>query len=316
MHAPEVAADAASHGGRAPRAAWRRNGFRAVIIAVGALALSAAQSAAQIVTVGGKAFTEQYVMAEITKQLLEKNGIEAVTRVGYATDAIRQAQLAGEVDISWDYTWTGYAFHHGFDEYKPADEIMEILRDIDADNGLVWLQRSSVNNTYALAANLDFAAEACIHSLQEVSRAIRNGVTLRLASDQECHKREDCLLRAQRVYGFEIPTENIEVMNVSDTYEALRERRAEIAVVYTTDGKIPAYDLELLEDSEGVFAEYFLVPVARADLLERDPRIGRLLERVALSMDTQTQQDLHYRIDVVGQSVEEVARYYITLKGL
>ncbi|MEO1328422.1 MAG: glycine betaine ABC transporter substrate-binding protein [Pseudomonadota bacterium] len=266
--------------------------------------------------IGGKAFTEQYVLAEITKQLLEKNGVASQTRVGYSTTAIREAQLGGEVDLSWDYTWTGWAVHHGRDGYRPPDEILSELRRLDQPEGLVWLQRSDVNNTYALAINLDFAAESCIHSMPDLAQALRNGLRLRLASDQECHQREDCLLGAQNAYNFVFPTEDIEVMNVADTYEALRERRAEVAVVYTTDGKIPAYDLELLQDPESVFAEYFITPVARTDAVAQAPIVQDALNRIARALDTATSQDLHYRVDVVGQPVDQVARYFISAKGL
>ncbi len=159
--------------------------------------LSPEAAEARRFVVGGKAFTEQYVLAEITRQMLERAGIEAETRVGFATDEIRQAQLAGDVDISWDYTWTGYKFHHGMAEWKPADQVLDELRDLDEDVGLIWLERSKVNNTYAFAVNLDYAAEACIHSMEDLAQAMRNGLDIRMASDQECHKREDCLLGAQ-----------------------------------------------------------------------------------------------------------------------
>ena len=290
--------------------------FRLSAALAAAALLSASLARAEPIVIGGKAFTEQYVLTEITRQVFEANGVEAVTRVGYATDAIRQAQLAGEVDVSWDYTWTGYAFHHGMTEPKSADDVLREVRELDEDAGLVWLERSNVNNTYAFAVNLDYAAEACIHSMEDLARAARNGLAVALASDQECHKREDCLLGAQRAYDFKVDQSGIEVMNVAETYEALRERRATVGVVYTTDGKIPAYDLELLEDSKSVFAEYFLVPVARADVLETEPKVGELLNEIARALDRDTQQDLHYRIDVVGQSIEDVASYFIALKGL
>lgn len=298
----------------APRRRWMITALLSSLMAVAGPGAAWAQG--QPVIVGGKAFTEQYVLAEITKQALAKSGITAQTRVGYATDAIRQAQLSGEIDISWDYTWTGYAFHHGMKEPKAVDDVLAEVRALDEDNGLVWLNRTTVNNTYALAVNLDFAAENCIHSMDQLGQAIRNGLTLRLASDQECHKRDDCLLEAQRAYNFAIPAEQIEVMNVADTYDALRERRADLAVVYTTDGKIPAYDLELLEDPKTVFAEYYLTPVVTTTALEARPQIRGILERIARAMDTATSQDLHYRVDVVGQPVEQVARFFLTSKNL
>ena len=274
-----------------------------------------AQQRARLV-IGGKAYTEQYVLAEITRQMLEREGLTSQVRVGYATDQIREAQLAGKVHITWDYSWTGYAFHLGNTEYRPIDEVMQIVRSTDRDSGLIWLERSDVDNSYAFAVNLDFAAEACIHSMADLAEALRNGVKLRLASDQECHKREDCLLRAQRAYDFQFDPDQIQVMNVADTYEALRERRADVAVVYRTDGKIPAYDLELLEDPEQVFVQRYLVPVVREDVLRDEPRIRAILEKIARALDTATSQDLHYRVDVIGQTIPQVAEYFITSKGL
>lgn len=271
---------------------------------------------ARTYTVGGKAYTEQYVLAEITKQMLERAGLSARTRVGYATDKIRQAQLAGDVDISWDYSWTGYRIHLGFTEPKEPDEALRIVREADLENGLVWLNRSAVKNSAALAVNLDYAAENCIHSIADLAQAIRNGLKVRVASDQECHKREDCLIGLQRAYDFKIPRDQISVMNVAETHEALHERRAEIGVVYTTDGKIPAYDLELLEDPKSVTNSYYITPVVSSSALEEEPKIREVLDKIAAALDTETSQDMHYRVDIVGQSVEQVARFFIKTKGL
>ena len=312
------------HQERVGGASLRRRFSRAALhagLCVGLAALFSAASLgsaaeARTYTVGGKAYTEQYVLAEITKQMLERAGLDARTRVGYATDKIRQAQLAGDIDISWDYSWTGYRIHLGYTEPKQPDEALRIVREADLENGLVWLNRSAVKNSATLAVNLDYAAENCIHSLEDLAQAIRNGLKVRFASDQECHKREDCLIGMQRAYDFKIPRDQIAVMNVAETHEALHERRAEIGVVYATDGKIPAYDLELLEDPKNVTNAYYITPVVSAAALEEEPKIRAVLDKIAAALDTQTSQDLHYRVDIVGQSVEEVARYFIKTKGL
>lgn len=266
--------------------------------------------------VGGKNFTEQYVLAEIAKQLLVREGVAAESRVGFATDEIRQSMLLGDVDVAWDYTWTGYAFHHGFEEPLPADDVLEVLRDADADNGIIWLNRSTVNNTYAFAVNLDFAAEACIHSMPDLAQALRNGLPLRLASETECPRRLDCLLSAQAVYAFEFPQSSIIVVEAGQPVELLRERRAEVGVVFTTDGTIPAYDLELLADPDVVFAEYYITPVIREDVAAEQPLVRELIERLTAALDTATQQELHYRVDIVGQSVEDVARFFLSSRSI
>ena len=278
--------------------------------------ISAVPAQARQIVIGGKAFTEQYVLAEITKQVFEKEGLEAITKVGFPTAEIRKAQIAGDLDVTWDYTWTGYSFHHDLPGRPSTQEILNRLRLVDEPNGLIWLDDSGVNDTYGMAVNLDFAAENCVHSITDLARLLRSNAQIRLASDQECHNREDCLLEAQRLYNFEWDRDLIEAMNVSETYEALRERRAEVGIIYTTDGKIPAYDLEILADPQQVFAPYILTPVVRKETLAEYPQITSIMKRITNAMDEATQQDLHYRIDVVGQPIDEVAKYFITLKGL
>lgn len=295
---------------------------RSALLGGAALAASAAGGvvaqapAERPLVVGGKNFTEQFVLAEIARQLLAREGFAVEARTGFATDEIRQAQLIGDVDITWDYTWTGYAFHHGFDEPLPADEVLDVLREVDVDNGLIWLNRSTVNNTYAFAVNLDFAAEACIHSMPDLAQALRNGMRLRFASESECPRRLDCLISAQSVYGFEFPADAITVVEAGQPVELLRERRAEVGVVFTTDGTIPAYDLELLADPEVVFAEYYITPVIREEIAVAQPAVRDLIERLTAALDTATQQELHYRVDIVGQSVEDVARFFLSTRAI
>ena len=83
--------------------------FKSTLVAVAALAgvaLGAGPSAAQSVVVGGKNFTEQQLMAEMTTQLLKAKGFTVDKRDGMGTAVLRQAQESGQVDVYWEYTGT------------------------------------------------------------------------------------------------------------------------------------------------------------------------------------------------------------------
>ena len=56
--------------------------------------------------VGGKNFTEQQIMAEMTAQLLKAKGFKVDKRAGLGTAPLRQAQEAGQIDVYWEYTGT------------------------------------------------------------------------------------------------------------------------------------------------------------------------------------------------------------------
>ncbi|RYE74683.1 MAG: glycine/betaine ABC transporter substrate-binding protein, partial [Hyphomicrobiales bacterium] len=77
-------------------------------LASAALAFAALPLAAQAQTivVGGKNFTEQQIMSEMTTQLLKAKGFTVDKRAGLGTAPLRQAQEAGQIDLYWEYTGT------------------------------------------------------------------------------------------------------------------------------------------------------------------------------------------------------------------
>ena len=75
----------------------------AVVIAAWA---SLSTGAAQTVVVGGKNFTEQLLVAEMTSQLLAAHGFSVQTRTGFTTLGTRKEQEAGLLDVYWEYTGT------------------------------------------------------------------------------------------------------------------------------------------------------------------------------------------------------------------
>ena len=72
------------------------------------VALAATMSTAQAeeIVVGGKNFTEQLILADMTATYLEGLGYEVEKRDGMGTTILRQAQLNDQVDLYWGYTGT------------------------------------------------------------------------------------------------------------------------------------------------------------------------------------------------------------------
>jgi osmoprotectant transport system substrate-binding protein len=106
---------------------------------------------AQTLVVGGKGYTEQVLMAEMTSQLLTAKGLRVETRSGFDTTSLRKAQEAGVVDLYWEYTGTSLReFNKVTEKLSPAETYARV-KQLDMQKGLVWLPPSRVNNTYALA---------------------------------------------------------------------------------------------------------------------------------------------------------------------
>jgi hypothetical protein len=97
----------------------------------------------------GKNYTEQLLMAEMTAALLRAKGIPAEKRDGLASALLRQAQEGGEVDVYWEYTGTSLVVYNKVEERLSAEQTYERVKELDAKKGLVWLERSQANDTYA-----------------------------------------------------------------------------------------------------------------------------------------------------------------------
>ncbi|MCI4662412.1 MAG: hypothetical protein MRY63_11415 [Neomegalonema sp.] len=290
--------------------------LRAAVIGLALCLVQGAQGRAADLVIGQQPSTEHRILAEITRQVLTSKGIGNSLQPEAEAGQIRKDLLAGDVDIAWDSTWQAYTGYHGASARKTPDAITDDLRQLDRRNGLVWLNRSQVNSRHALAVNLDVAAEICLRSMEDLASLIRNGARLRLASDQACAQSADCLPALQRAYGFTLPKDQVEILPADETTESLRNRSADIAVITASDGRVAAYDLEILTDDRGVIADQFLLPVIRAQALATNPAIEAVMNRIVSVLDTEAMQDLQYRIDVIGQPVEAVARYFIASQSL
>src|SRR5215213_11383828 len=249
--------------------------LRALVAGVVLALVAYSPAIAQSIVVGGKGFTEQLLMAEMTSQLLRAKGFEVTSRVGFATTGIRREQEIGLVDIYWEYTGTALtAFNMVADRLEPHEAYVRV-KELDARKGLIWLSPSQVNNTYALAMRQADASARGIASISDLAAKVRHGERFRLASNLEFYLRSDGLTPLQRIYGFEFGPENVVRMETSAIYSALREfADIDVGLVFSTDGRVAAFDFLVLRDDRRFFPAYILAPVVREKTLEQHPEIG------------------------------------------
>src|SRR3954451_23429311 len=119
------------------------------LLAGAALALGASAATAQNVVVGGKNFTEQQIMAEMTSQLLKAKGFTVDKRAGLGTAPLRQAQEAGQIDVYWEYTGTSLINFNKVRDKLDAGATYPKAKELDPAKGLVWLTPSRQNTPSA-----------------------------------------------------------------------------------------------------------------------------------------------------------------------
>ena len=275
---------------------------------------------AETIVVGGKNFTEQLLIAEMTRRLLAAKQFTVVLRDGMGSDVVRAAQENGQIDIYWEYTGTGLITHNGFTDKLPADEVYRKVKELDAERGLVWLEPSRANNTFALAMNRAEADELGIATLTDLAREVNartgDGDRLSLASNVEFYARADGLKPLQEAYGFEFRRQDIMRMVGGLAYQALRDHYVDVALVFATDGRVRAFDFVVLADDKGYFPAYALTPVVRQEVLDANPDIADLLNALSAALDDETMAELNASVDVERGTIDDVARAFVEEIGL
>lgn len=127
------------------------------------------------VTVGNKNFTEQYIIGEMMKQLLEDRGFTVSLVSDISTTALRQGIEAGDMDICAEYTGTAYMTHLGH-EYQPMgnSELYELVKEEEQQtNNIVWLDPIWNNNTYVLVSWPEFTEDNNLETLSDLATLYR-----------------------------------------------------------------------------------------------------------------------------------------------
>ena len=293
------------------------NKTRILAFAAGALLVNLATSAmAQNIVVGGKNFTEQQIMSQMTAQLLQAKGFKPDVKAGMGSAVVRQAQENGQIDVYWEYTGTSLITYNKInDRLSPADTYAKV-KELDAAKGLVWLNPSKANNTYSLAMNADDAKKQGIVNISDLAAKVKGGAKLTFASNAEFYARPDGLKPLEEKYGFEFPRESVKRMDTGLVYQALKERQVDVGLVFATDGRVPAFNFVILKDDKGYFPNYALTPVVRKQVLDANPKLAEYLNALSAKLDDATMARLNASVDVDKKTVEDVAKTFLKEQGL
>lgn len=125
--------------------------------------------------------------------------------------------------------------------------------------------------------------------------------------------REDGYLGLKSQYHLDIPTV---VISDAVMYKAAFEKKLDVVSGYSTDGRLKAFDLITLEDDKKIFPPYYAAPMIREEVLEKHSTVEPTLNLLAGMINDSVMTDLNYRVDVLNQLPENVAKAFLTRKGL
>ena len=267
------------------------------------------------ITVGAKNFTEQYVLGNIMSILLENSGFEVSEKFGTGSAITREGLTSGQTDLYAEYTGTASLVYLKHEEVitDPVELYNKVKTEDLEKNGIVWLDRSSINNTYAIALTKEQVAEIGT-TLSDLAKYVNQHHDLIWGIDHEFAERVDGLPGLAEHYGMDINEENIKTMDAGLTYEALDRGQTDITMVFATDGKIKKYGLQVLKDDQQFFPVYNICVNVREEVLNKYPEIREILKPIS-ELDDATMTELNYQVDATGLPAKLVAKNFLREKG-
>ncbi|MDV7090534.1 glycine betaine ABC transporter substrate-binding protein [Rhodococcus sp. IEGM 248] len=272
------------------------------------------------ITVGSKDFTEQVTLGYIIEFALSAAGADVrdLTNI-QGSNSTRDAQLDGQIDVTYEYTGTGWINYLGNEIPIPDPTAQfEAVRDEDLEkNGMVWVDPAPMNNTYALAMSRQTAEETGITTLSEYADLInRDPAAATTCVETEFNVRQDGFPGMAAKYGFDPARANRQILQTGIIYQATADgTQCKFGEVFTTDGRIIALDLVLLEDDRQFFPKYNPAITMRKDFAEAHPQVAEVMAPISAALTNEEITELNRRVDVEGEEPADVARDWLVEKG-
>jgi osmoprotectant transport system permease protein len=291
---------------RRPALAW---GMAAGFVAVGAIGLvgvvgaQGADGGRAPFRIGGKPFTEQYILTDLLALQIERRTGDRVERVPNLGSTVAfDALVAGQIDAYVDYSGTIWTTILKRTSSPPGAAAMlaEITEALRAQHGIEVVGPLGFENAYGLALRRDRAAALGVATVSDLRRIAKR---LRFGADLEFLGRDEyaSLGRAGIAFG------NVRAMDASLLYRAVADGELDVITAYTTEGKVAAYDLQLLTDDVDVFPPYDALLLVSRRASERAPEAVAALHEVVRHIRNEAMLRANWSVDEGGRPVREVA---------
>lgn len=267
------------------------------------------------IVIGGKPWTEQYILPHIVGQYIEANSDysveyeEGLGEVSILTPALEQ----GDIDLYVEYTGTGLkdVLKRESTPGQSSEEVLEEVRaGYEEELGATWLEPLGFENGYTLAYAKDYDAET-YSDLAEISQS----EDMTFGAPHPFYERQgDGYDDMVATYPFEFSA--TESFDPAIMYEAVQNGDVDVIPAFTTDSRIALFDLKTTEDDQSFFPKYDAVPVVRTETLEEYPELEDLLNELARQITEEEMLAMNSRVDVDQEIPSEVARDFLVEKGL
>lgn len=249
------------------------------------------------IKIGTMSTTESQIVGNIVRQMIEHDTdlkVEMVNNLGSSV-VQHQAMVNGDIDISATrYTGTDLVGPLGEDPIKDPEKALEAVKKGFEDKfNQYWFDSYGFANTYAFMVRQDTAKKYHLKTISDM-RAVENELVAGV--DNSWMERAGDGYKAFSE-EYDITFKKIFPMQIGLIYTALKNDQMDVALGYSTDGRIPTYNLVVLKDDKQFFPPYDASPMATDKILKEHPELKTTINKLVGTISTEEMQKLNYQAD-------------------
>jgi osmoprotectant transport system permease protein len=265
-----------------------------------------ARDAGQVV-VGAKTFTEQYILAEILAgQIAETTGAETEVVSSLGSTVAFDALRAEEIDVYVDYSGTIWATIMQRETVPSRDAVLgEVTQFLREEHGVEVAGALGFENAYALAMRRPQADDLGVRGIDDLAPYARRLV---IGGDYEFFGRPEWIA-IRDTYG--LTFESQRTMDASLMYQAVASEQVDVISAFSTDGRIAAFDLVVLDDELGAIPPYDALVLAGPRLVRERPDVVAALRQLTGTIDADRMRRMNLAVDQDGAGPATVAGSFL-----
>ena len=261
------------------------------------------------IVIGAKTFTEQYILSAILSEWIEQEtGRSTSVLQSLGSTVAFDALGADEIDLYVEYTGTLWAteLDRGNENATRSDVLTEVERFIREQHAMTLVARLGFENAYALAVR---RADAERLGLTQISDLTPHARTWVVGGDYEFFARPEWE-SIQRTYGLEFA--DLRTMDSTLMYQAAAQGNVDVISAFSSDGRVSAYDLVVLQDELGAIPPYDAVVLASPRLSTEEPDVIRAVAALENRIAVDTMRRMNLAVDEEGEAPATVAARFVT----
>jgi len=271
--------------------AWIATAILAIGVLVALTPLWPRAGSDEVVTIGAKNFSEQYILARVIGHRLERAGYRVRYREGLGSAVVFGALKSGDTDAYVEYSGTLWANEMHRSDVPDRTAMLAQIADWTAKTaGVRQIGALGFENAYAFAMRGDDARARGIASLDDLVWAAPE---MNLGADLEFLERPEWAA-VRRAYPLKFRSAHAYAPTFM--YRALDSKQADVISAFSSDGRIAAQKLTVLSDPRHAIPGYdaiLLLSPRRA----KDARFAAALTPLVGRIPVEAMRQANYMVD-------------------